>query len=164
MTQRKTYLIWLVSWIISSFFGAGAYLTAMKATYGNFHGEDMDGLPYFIYSLVFIVFLTGIISAYLVHLFSRNKKSRENIRLVRALAAVHTICTLFAILAFPFAFIYLNPFGLILFFMLPLFSWKIAHDTNSKQWIKIFIGCLLGILIMGLITFLSIVASDPFKA
>jgi cation transport ATPase len=163
MTLRKTYIVWFIALVTSSFIGTGSYLAAMKITYGNTHGDDLDGLPYFIGSLVLIVFLTGLISAYLVHVLSRKKKSRENVRLVRSLAATHSTCTLFAILAFPFAFVYFNIFGFLFFFFLPVMSWKIAHDTISKKWIKIFIGCLLGILIMGAFSFLMIVISNPFK-
>jgi hypothetical protein len=165
MTLKKTYLFWLIGWIISSFAGAGAYLVVMHSTYGNFSGhEDFDGLPYFIGSIILIVFLTGWVSAFLIHLTNKKRKLHQVDSIARSLVAFHFVMTFLGVATFMFGFLFFNIFGFLMFITLPIFAWHAAQNIESrKKWIKIFIGCLAFIVLQEAIVLYSFIAFDPTK-
>jgi hypothetical protein len=162
MTLGKTYLFWSLGLLISIFMGTAYYITAMHHIYGNISGnEDFDGLPYFIYALLIVVFSTGILSGVFTYL--TNKKTLRAKQLSISLVSFHTISAVLALATFSFAFIYLNIPGLIIFSLLPYFAWQFTTDKGSrKRWIYIFSLAVILILISGALFFYSLVLSDPY--
>ena len=165
MSLRKLYFLWSIAAAISAGIGILFFLIAMHVSYGNFSGhEDFEGLVYAIESLLIFIFSTGLISALLVLLSGQKSSRLLSKRLAIRLSSFHTLFVLFGIITFRFAFIYLNPLGLIIFIMLPQLALKASGDKKqTKKWTTVFICLLIAILIVGALEFLSIVLSDPYR-
>jgi hypothetical protein len=155
--------LWFIGWAISSAIGAGVFLAAMHHSYGNFSGkEDFDGLVYFLGALILVAFLTGWISAYIIHQTNKKKKSLEADRIARSLVAFHSAISALAIATFMFGFLFFNILGFFTFFALPIFAWHTAQNTDQrKKWIKIFIGFIAFILFYEALVLLPIFLSSP---
>jgi hypothetical protein len=164
MSLRKLYLLWLAAATISLGIGVLFFLAAMKITYGNLSGhEDFDGLVYTIESIIIIIFSTGTISALFVLINRRmNEVSRKH--LAKRLLAFYSIFALFCVATFNFAFIYLNPLGLIIFAAIPKLAWDTTIDqSQTKRKNLIFVSLLIAILLLGGLEFINIVLSDPVR-
>ena len=165
MSLRKLYLLWSIAVTISAGIGILFFLIAMSVSYGNFSGhEEFDGLVYAIESLLIFIFSTGLVSGLLVLLSERRSNKILGKRLAIRLFSFHTLSALFGIITFRYAFIYLNPLGLIIFIMLPQLALKASGDKKqTKKWTTVFTCLLIAILIVGALEFLSIVLSDPYR-
>jgi hypothetical protein len=162
MTLKKTYLLWFIGWVTSSLIGAGVYSAAMQLSYGHTQSDDFEGLPYFIGAIILIVFLTGWISAFLIHLTNKKSKLHRIDSIARSLVAFHCVITFLGIATFMLGFLFFNIFGFLMFITLPIFAWHAAQNIESrKKWIKIFIGCLGFIPLQEAIVLYSFIAFDP---
>jgi hypothetical protein len=165
MSLRRLYVLWSVSTGIAIAISIVFFLVAMKISYGNFSGhEDFDGLVYFIEAFILAIFFTGALSALLV-LIDKSSNKRIDKLLAKKIFIFYSIFALFCIVTFNFAFIYLyNPLSFFIFAIIPKLTWDATHHSSkAKKQAWFFAGLILAIVVLGALTLLNIILSDPYR-